>query len=82
MRQTKGGNMVIDHTSAHNLNNPTPSSRGEGSYMLCCYGANAFFVFLAYSRMGMPTTSSVRSAFVLWAFTFTPTVSPLSQGRA
>ena len=59
-----------------------PLQRERGSGMLCCYGANVLFVFLAYSLMGTPTTTSVRSALVLWAFTFTPTVSPLSQGKA
>gem|GEM_PF-3220363 len=75
MRQTKGINLAFGLT-------PSPSPKGKGSGMLCCYGANVLFVFLAYSLMGTPTTTSVRSALVLCAFTFTPTVSPLSQGKA
>ena len=43
MRQTKGGNMVIDYTSAHNLPHPAPSSMGEGELYALLLWCKCFF---------------------------------------
>ena len=43
MRQTKGGNMVIDHTSAHNLPHLAPSSMGEGELFALLLWCKCFF---------------------------------------
>ena len=43
MRQTKGGNMIIDHTSAHNLPHLAPSSMGEGELFALLLWCKCFF---------------------------------------
>lgn len=43
MRQTKGGNMVIDYTSAHNLPHLAPSSMGEGELYALLLWCKCFF---------------------------------------
>lgn len=43
MRQTKGGNMVIDYTSAHNLPHLAPSSMGEGELFALMLWCKCFF---------------------------------------